>query len=91
MPTWGELFGYRIYFWSREDNEAIEEINQKMLHGCVVTYTNNDNLTKKCLNPMIFREDLGTFLYNITIKINKIRSILTLRSCVLFVWGADKG
>ena len=23
LPTWGELFGYRIYFWSREDNEPI--------------------------------------------------------------------
>lgn len=23
MPTWGELLGYRIFFWSREEGEPI--------------------------------------------------------------------
>lgn len=23
LPTWGEILGYRIYFWSNENNEPI--------------------------------------------------------------------
>lgn len=35
LPTWGELFGYRIYFWSREDNEPIH------VHVCKGAPTEN--------------------------------------------------
>ena len=23
LPTWGDLFGYRIFFWSHEENEPV--------------------------------------------------------------------
>ena len=35
LPTWGELLGYRIYFWSNENTEPVH------VHVCQGTPTGN--------------------------------------------------
>lgn len=35
LPTWGELFGYRIFFWSRETGEPVH------VHVCKGSPTEN--------------------------------------------------
>ncbi|WP_303840091.1 DUF4160 domain-containing protein [Selenomonas ruminantium] len=50
MPTWGEILGYRIYFWSNENNEPVH------VHICQGTPTANATkvwIPQKDLNRLL--------------------------------------